>query len=55
MIQIRETFPTKAEAEIWAARYKSEYHPAGYGTRLTISEAPDGQWIVSGHRYSSCD
>jgi hypothetical protein len=55
MISIHETFPTRQEAEIWAAGYKSSYHPAGYGTTLTIEEAPDGSWIVRGHRYSSCD
>lgn len=55
MIPIHQTFLTRAEAEQFVINYKREYHPAGYGTRLDISEAQDGQWIVSGYRYSSCD
>jgi hypothetical protein len=98
MIPIHETFPTRRDAEVWAAGYRCQYHPAGYGTRLDITKgegdlsaaAPDmlavlksvlakleeqrmpnfhdrdairaaiakaeGEtWIVSGHRYSSCD
>ena len=54
MIPIRETFPTQQEAEAWAAGYKVNYHPAGYGTTLTIEEI-DGRWIVRGYLYSSCD
>jgi hypothetical protein len=38
MIPIHETFPTRRDAEVWAAGYRCQYHPAGYGTRLDITK-----------------
>lgn len=55
MIKIHEVFLTKALAEAWAAHYKSQYHPCGYGTTLDIIELDDERWLVSGHRFNSCD
>lgn len=53
-INIKDTFPSKEEAEAFRERYYRNYHPAGYGTSLTITE-DNGQWIVQGYRFSSCD
>ncbi|WP_164833608.1 hypothetical protein [Sinorhizobium meliloti] len=54
MIRYNETFPTRAAAEEFKTRVYASYHPAGYGTSLTISET-EGTFRVTGYRYSSCD
>ncbi|MET0529224.1 MAG: hypothetical protein ABW003_12975 [Microvirga sp.] len=55
MIPIHETFATRQEAEAFRDRMYREWHPAGYGTRIDITQAPDGTWIASGHRFDTCD
>lgn len=64
LVSVRETFATTADAHAFKVRYERNYHPAGYGTRLSINTvigrhpetgADTTQFVVSGHRYSSCD
>jgi hypothetical protein len=54
MISISRPFTTEEDARKWMTSYLSQYHPAGYGTTLSVKF--DGSlWIVSGSRFSSCD
>lgn len=56
MIHIKkEGFDTRAEAEQWRDKYYQNYHPAGYGTVITISEEADGSFTAKGSRGTSCD
>lgn len=55
MVKINKAFATKAEAEAWAASYKREYHPCGYGTTLDVKPCHDGTYVVQGYRFNSCD
>jgi len=54
MIRINRSFDTEAEAIQFKEDMLRQYHPCGYGTKLNISSA-NGQWHVTGHRFSSCD
>lgn len=54
MIKIYQRFDTRAKAEAFKAATLQSYHPAGYGTSLTITETSTG-FTVSGSRYRSCD
>ena len=55
MINYFEIFNSKDEAEKYVNDVYKAYHPAGYGTMLRIDETNNGKWLVTGHRYSSCD
>lgn len=54
MIRIYERFDKREQADAFKARIYIQYHPAGYGTSLTVTETSTGV-VVSGSRYSSCD
>jgi hypothetical protein len=55
MVNVSRSFTTRAEAEAWVAAYLADYHPCGYGTRLTITPTQDGTFLVTGSRFHSCD
>ncbi len=58
MIHVSQHFGTFWEAEQFVEGYLRNYHPAGYGTHLTIDPSPEhpaGPWHVHGHRGSSSD
>lgn len=56
MIRIYETFDTEAEAVAFRDRYYRNYHPAGYGTHITIEQdRTTGKWRAYGSRSHSCD
>lgn len=59
MVRIHEEFLSEANAVEWRDAYLRSYHPAGYGTSLSIlpPSARSGRqhWTVAGSRYSSCD
>jgi hypothetical protein len=54
-IRIHEKADTQEAAEKLKESIYQNYHPCGYGTSLSVYEDTEGKWIVSGHRYSSCD
>lgn len=45
---------SKEAADHFKEWYLGRYHPNGYGTSLSIQEK-DGEWLITGTRYSSCD
>ena len=53
-VTINGTFDTEEQASQAKALYLREYHPAGYGTSLTVSRV-DRKWQVTGRRAQSCD
>lgn len=56
MIYIHEEFDTEEEAVKFRDRYYRSYHPAGYGTRIKITQdETTGKWIASGSRGSTAD
>lgn len=55
MIYYWEVFKTEAKAKAFMAGIIANYHPCGYGTHLKVEQMPDGKWLVTGSRYSSCD
>lgn len=57
LVQYREEFPSKKEAEEFRKAILESYHPCGYGTSLTVY-APkhlSNKWLVLGSRQTSCD
>lgn len=54
MIPVTGTFDTREGAQAAVEAYYREFHPAGYGTSLTVTKAA-GKWHVAGHRFASCD
>jgi len=54
VINVREEFNTKEEAEQHKESYYAAYHPLGYGTSLVVKEE-NGKWVVEGYRFNSCD
>lgn len=56
IIDILEQCDTQVEADRRKEEILYHYHPAGYGTSLSVYyDDNTGKWIVSGYRYSSCD
>jgi hypothetical protein len=58
MVYVSRYFESQAEAEEFVRGYKVQYHPAGYGTLLTVVHtpaSPAGPWHVTGTRGSSAD
>lgn len=51
----QKDFKTESDAMLWREKYYENWHPAGYGTVINISQEEDGTWSCSGHRGSSCD
>lgn len=49
-----EVLESVDQAEERKAQIYRHYHPAGYGTHLTIRPVADGYKVV-GYRYDSCD
>lgn len=54
IVNIREERDTEALAVARREEIMYNYHPAGYGTTLTVRNEA-GRWLVEGYRYSSCD
>lgn len=55
MVNVNQSFPSRAEADAWAEAYLNRWHPCGYGTTLRVTPAQDGTFLVTGHRFTSCD
>lgn len=55
MITYSKSFSTHAEADAFVAREMRAYHPCGYGTTLRVAATHDGNYLVTGYRYTSCD
>lgn len=54
-VKIDKTFPTMEQAEEFKEEYYNQYHPAGYGTTLSVTKQDNGTYRVTGYRSSSCD
>jgi hypothetical protein len=54
-ITVDKTFDTQKAAEEFRDSYLREYHPAGYGTTLSITKQDNGKFRVTGYRWSTCD
>lgn len=54
LIPVTGTFDTREGAQAAVEAYYRDFHPAGYGTHLTMIAAAD-KWQVVGHRFASCD
>lgn len=55
-INIREERNTEVEALARKEEILRQYHPAGYGTSLSIRHDDSAdKWVVQGYRFSSCD
>jgi len=47
---------TLEELKEWVAKYKQRWHPAGYGTTITIHGARrDGKYVATVYRSQTCD
>lgn len=53
-VQSRD-FETVKEAQEWLDAYLDSYSPWGYSTQLAIVSTENGQWRVTGSRWSSSD
>lgn len=56
MIRIHEEYLTREGAERARQSLLETYHPLGYGTTLHVHRDRLTQhWVLSGHRFASCD
>ena len=53
-IDIYERYNSKAVAKARKEQIEREYAPQGYGTVLRVVDV-QGQYIVQGFRYDTCD
>ena len=50
-----QEYDTRDQAEDEMYKYYTNYHPAGYGTKLSLEETPEGKFFYTGYRWDSAD